>query len=171
MTEIQRYEVLGSHPGFELRQYADHTLVTKPMSGAMNSAATAAFHYLVSYLGGQNEKQQQIAMTAPVLQQKSERGFDVSFVMPHDMVEAPSPLGPDMSVQRVPGELIAAKQFAGSATDALFERKAEQLLAAVEKAGFEATSGIKYARYNGPWTPPFLRRNEVLVAVAPISSQ
>jgi len=170
VTEIQRYEVIESHPGFELRQYADHTLVTKPMAGTMNSAAYSAFRYLVNYLGGQNQQNQQIAMTAPVLQRKSEHGFDVSFVMPHDMTEAPAPMGADMRVERVAGALMAAKRFSGSATDALFERKAEKLLADVEKAGFQAVSEIQYARYNGPWTPAFLRRNEVLVAVAPLSS-
>lgn len=166
MTEIQRYEVVETFPGFELRSYADHTLVTKPMSGSMGSAAYSAFGYLAGYIGGQNQTRQQIAMTAPVLQKKTESGFDVSFVMPADMELAPDPVVSDMRVERVRGELVAAKRFTGAASDDLFERKAQDLIAAARRSGFEVAGDVQYARYNGPWTPPFLRRNEVLVAVS-----
>lgn len=170
MTEIWRYRVLESNSGFELRDYADHTLVTKPMAGSMGSAAYGAFRYLVNYLGGENQDRTQIAMTAPVVQQKSKAGYDVSFVMPDGMQDVPKPLGPDMRIEQVPGQLMAAKRFSGSASDELFERKAAELVAAVQKAGFEIVGEVQYARYNGPWTPPILRRNEVLVAVAQPSS-
>lgn len=170
MTEIQQYQVLQSLPGFELRNYADHLLVTKPMPGSMSSAGSAAFGYLARYIGGENAEQKQIAMTAPVLQRKSDAGFDVSFVMPAEMTEAPAPLRDGMRVERVAGKLVAAKSFSGAASDELFQRKAAQLMQAIEQAGFVATEQVQYARYNGPWTPPFLRRNEVLVAVAPVGS-
>ena len=171
MTEIWRYQVLESHPGFELRDYAEHTLVTKPMAGSMGSAAYGAFRYLVNYLGGENQSRQQIAMTAPVVQQRSDRGFDVSFVMPDGMRDVPQPMGSDMRVEQIPGKLMAAKRFTGSASDELFEKKAKQLMDAVKAAGFEVAGEVQYARYNGPWTPPILRRNEVLVAVGRSSSQ
>jgi len=165
LAEIQRYKVIESHRGFEVRVYESHTLVTKPMPGSMGSASYSAFGYLAGYIGGENEARQQIAMTAPVLQKKSSSGFDVSFVMPHDLVDAPKPLRSGMSVQRMTGGLMAAKRFNGSASDRLFESKAQTLLAELDKAGFEAVGEIQYARYNGPWTPPVLRRNEVLVAI------
>lgn len=165
MAEIQRYKVIESHRGFEIRDYEPHTLVTKPMPGSMGSASYSAFGYLAGYIGGENEARQQIAMTAPVLQKKSKDGFDVSFVMPHDLKDAPNPLRSGMRIERVAGGLMAAKRFSGSATDRLFESKAQSLLEELAKAGFEATGEIQYARYNGPWTPPVLRRNEVLVAI------
>ncbi|MFM1994243.1 MAG: hypothetical protein RL537_932 [Actinomycetota bacterium] len=165
MAEIQRYKVIESNRGFEIRDYEPHTLVTKPMPGSMGSASYSAFGYLAGYIGGENEARQQIAMTAPVLQKKSASGFDVSFVMPHELVDAPQPLRPGMSVQRMAGGLMAAKRFNGSASDRLFESKAAALLAELEKAGYQAVGEVQYARYNGPWTPPVLRRNEVLVAI------
>lgn len=165
MTEIQRYEVVESFPGFELRAYADHVLVTKPMPGSMGPAAYSAFGYLAGYIGGDNAAGQKIEMTAPVLQKRTSSGFDVSFVMPADMADPPEPNREGMRVEKVAGELVAAKRFSGAATDELFEKKAAELLAAIGRAGFEHTGEVQYARYNGPWTPPFLRRNEVLVAV------
>ncbi len=165
MAEIQRYKVIESHRGFEIRDYEPHTLVTKPMAGSMGSASYSAFGYLAGYIGGENEARQQIAMTAPVLQKRSGDGFDVSFVMPHDLKDAPNPVRPGMSVQKMAGGLMAAKRFSGAATDRLFESKAQALLSELASAGFEPVGEVQYARYNGPWTPPVLRRNEVLVAI------
>ena len=110
MAEIQRYKVIESHRGFEIREYEPHTLVTKPMAGSMGSASYSAFGYLAGYIGGENEARQQIAMTAPVLQKRSGDGFDVSFVMPHDLKDAPNPVRPGMSVQKMAGGLMAAKR-------------------------------------------------------------
>jgi hypothetical protein len=71
----------------------------------------------------------------------------------------------DLKLVGVTGKLMAAIQFSGSASDALFDKKAQLLLAAVTKAGYRPLAEVMYARYNGPWTPPILRRNEVLVEV------
>lgn len=165
MAEIQRYRVTETHSGFEVRDYEPHTIVVKPMVGDMGSASYSAFGYLAGYIGGENEAGQKIAMTAPVLQQKRGSGFDVSFVMPHDLKNAPNPLRAGMRVEKVEGKLMAAKRFSGSASDALFERKGQELIAQAGKAGYRVIGDVLYARYNGPWTPPVLRRNEVLVEI------
>lgn len=169
MAEVQKYDVVENHPGFQLRLYAPHTLVTKPMSGSMSAAGSSAFGYLASYISGQNERGQQIAMTAPVLQQKTDAGFEVSFVMPDDLVDPPKPR-PGLELKSVESKLMAAIKFSGSASDDLFARKANALVESVEAAGFKVISEPLYARYNGPWTPPLLRRNEVLVEVASLTT-
>ena len=164
MAEIQAYDVVEDFPGFQLRRYAPHSLVTKLMPGTMSQSGNQAFGYLVNYISGRNDRGQQIAMTAPVLQQKTESGFEVSFVLPQEITDPPTP-NPGLEIRKVGSKLMAAHKFSGLAADELFERKAKLLLAAVSKAGFNPTSEVMYARYNGPWTPPMLRRNEVLVEV------
>ena len=135
----------------------------------MASAGNSAFGYLASYISGQNERGQQIAMTAPVLQQKTASGYEVSFVMPDDLVDPPKPRS-SLELKRVDSKLMAAIKFSGSASDELFARKAKELISSIEAAGFRAISEPLYARYNGPWTPPLLRRNEVLVEVESITT-
>ena len=166
MTEIQRYEVVSKKPGFEIRQYAPHVLVTKAMTGNLSAAGTGAFRYLAGYIGGENAARQQIAMTAPVLQHKQSSGYEVAFVMPDHMEDAPAPLREGMQVKKVDGVLMAAKRFSGLASDELFERKGKALLEQLRAAGYEPVGEVSYARYNGPWTPAPLRRNEVLVALS-----
>lgn len=165
MTEIQRYEVLESHPGFELRSYPSHTVVSVMSPGDLGSAGYGAFGYLASYIGGRNQAQQQIAMTAPVLQQKHGPGFQVSFVLPHHMTAPPSPTDSKLSLETKEPSLMAAIRFSGLASDSLFEKKAELLRKLVREAGFVIASEPLFARYNGPWTPGPLRRNEVLLKV------
>lgn len=165
MAEIQKYDVVEDLRGFQLRRYAPHALVTKPMWGSMAQAGNSAFGYLAGYISGQNDRRESIAMTAPVLQQKTDAGYEVSFVMPADLTDPPKPI-PGLVLSHIDEKLMAAIRFSGLASDDLFERKADQLVDSVRKAGFEIVSAPIYARYNGPWTPPMLRRNEVLVEVA-----
>ena len=165
MTEVQRYEVVSKQPGFEIRQYAPHVLVTKSMSGSLAAAGSNAFRYLAGYIGGENAQRQQIAMTAPVIQNKQQSGYEVAFVMPDHMQDAPAPLREGMEVKKIDGVLMAAKRFSGMASEELFERKGRKLIEELERAGYKPLGEVSYARYNGPWTPAPLRRNEVLVAL------
>ena len=165
MTEIQSYEVIKSQRGFELRSYPAHTLVSISTPGDLPSAGMAAFGYLAGYIGGRNQRNQAIAMTAPVLQHKQGNGFEVSFVLPADLKDHPQPSDPKLSLETKEPALMAAIRFSGLANQALFEKKAEQLSKLCNEAGYRVVSEPLYARYNGPWTPPMLRRNEVLLKV------
>ena len=165
MTEVQAYQVLEDLPGFQLRRYAPHTIVTKPMPGSLSQSGSQAFGYLADYIFGNNSERMKIAMTAPVLQQRTGSGFEVSFVMPKDMTQPPQP-NTDLRISQVEEKLMAATKFSGTASESLFESKAKKLLDALTKAGFAPISEVVFARYDGPWTLPMLRRNEVLVEVA-----
>lgn len=164
MAEIQRYDVVENYPGFQLRRYAPHTIVTKSMTGSMSQAGSNAFGYLAGYISGQNDRGQAIAMTAPVLQKKTQVGYEVSFVMPADLENAPAPRA-GLQLSNIGSKLMAAIKFSGSASEELFARKANQLIEAAVASGLKVIGDPLYARYNGPWTPPLLRRNEVLVEV------
>jgi hypothetical protein len=135
------------------------------MPGSLSQSGNQAFRYLADYIFGNNSEGMKIAMTAPVLQQKTKEGFEVSFVMPSDMDKAPNP-NTNLQISRVGQKLIAALGFSGSASDSLFEAKSQKLLGAVIAANYTPLSEVTFARYDGPWTLPLLRRNEVLVEVA-----
>lgn len=166
MTEIQRYEVLESDRGFELRSYPAHTLVNVQSGGDFASASYGAFGYLAGYIGGRNQTGQNIAMTAPVLQEKTSAGYLVSFVLPDGMVNPPEPSDARVQLESREATVMAALRFSGPADKSLFEEKADALRQLCEKRGLRVVSEPLYARYNGPWTLPMLRRNEVLLKVS-----
>lgn len=166
MTEIQRYEVLESDRGFELRSYPAHTVVNIQSGGDFASASYGAFGYLAGYIGGRNQTGQNIAMTAPVLQEKTPAGYLVSFVLPDGMMNPPAPSDSRVNLEPREATLMAALRFSGPADQALFETKADALRQLCEQRGLSVISDPLYARYNGPWTLPILRRNEVLLKVS-----
>lgn len=166
MTEVQPYTVVRSLGAAELRLYPPHTVVSVHRGGNLAEAGMSAFGSLANYISGRNRANQQIAMTAPVVQHPTPQGYRVSFVMPASLAQAPAPSDPQLDLHTEPGGLVAAIEFSGLANESAFQRQGERLLAAVRASGLHPVGEVFFARYNGPWTPPFLRRNEALVAVA-----
>jgi hypothetical protein len=106
-------------------------------------------------------------MTTPVTEVPVEDGFEVSFVMPHDMTMAdmPTPAGANLKISEHPAVKMAAIRFSGTVGNNSCpnnERKLKDLLLA---QGIEFEPTPIYARYNAPTTPFFLRRNEVLLSL------
>lgn len=170
MTEEQTYEVLAEYPEFELRRYPDHLVAEIEVGGTFELAGNLAFPKLARYIGGHNRASRTVAMTAPVLQQQApeSRRFVVGFVMPSDVSaeDLPDPNDSAVRTRRVPAETAAALRFSGRWSRRTYQRRATQLLAAVETAGLTVVGAPRYARFDPPWTPWFLRRNEVVVPVA-----
>ncbi len=170
MTEQQVYEVLENYPEFELRRYPDHLVAEIEVGGAFELAGNKAFPRLARYIGGHNRSSRKMAMTAPVVQEQDPRGrrYVVGFVMPADVSaeDLPDPVDSNVSTRQVPAETAAAMRFSGRWSRSSYEKRTEQLLAAVDRAGLEVLGAPRYARFNPPWTPWFLRRNEVVVPVA-----
>lgn len=167
MTEQLGYQLVRQYPRFELRQYPEHALVSVTAGGDFASATSRAFGALVGYISGRNVNQQRIAMTAPVLQHETERGSVVSFVLPaHISAEtAPAALDADLAVTAVGGHRAAAMRFSGGWSEVRARRYADALRNAVREAGLETVGPVRYARFDPPWKPPFMRHNEVIVEV------
>ena len=165
MTEKLGYQVIEDLSGFEIRLYSPHILVSTSESGSMSSAGTQAFRRLANYIFGGNNSGRSIAMTAPVLQAPKETGFITSFVMPASMTidQMPSTSDQSLTFSEQPGGKFAVVSFSGLANQALFDSKAKWLSDKLGAMGVEAAGPAIFARYDGPWTPFFLRHNEVLI--------
>ncbi len=166
MTEQQPYSVERRYPDFETRLYPDHLLVEVDVRGNFAEAGNRGFSPLIGYISGKNAERKQIAMTAPVLQSpQSMGGQTVSFVLPASMddASAPSPLDPAVRKHAVPASRVAALTFSGSASADRFQHGAARLLAAVARESLQTQGEVYFARYDPPWKPGFLRRNEALV--------
>lgn len=171
MTEQQVYEVLKEYPEFELRRYPDHLVAETEVGGPFELAGNLAFPRLARYIGGHNRSSRKMAMTAPVVQEQDPRSrrYVVGFVMAADVSaeDLPDPVDTTVHTRRVPAVTAAALRFSGRWSRGSYEKRAAQLLAALDAAGLEVVGALRYARFNPPWTPWFLRRNEVVVPVAP----
>jgi hypothetical protein len=184
VTKEQPFEVVQRYDDFELRRYPSHVVAEVSAHLPFDQAGNAAFRSLFGYITGQNRSQtsvamtapvvpssntaEKVAMTAPVIQHGSdEGGYTVAFVLPATMTAqtAPEPTNPKVVIRTVPSSLAAAARYSGRWSRASYERHLESLLRALEAEGLSAVGAPRLARFDPPFKPWFLRRNEVVVDV------
>ena len=106
---------------------------------------------------------EQIAMTAPVLSESE----SIAFVMPEGLTleTTPEPLDERVKIFEIPERVVAALRFSGRWSNSIFKKRSKEILDELTKAGIETVGQVFTMRYNGPFTPWFMRRNEVAVEV------
>ena len=170
MTEEQPYEEVAKLPGFEVRHYPEYVLVQVKTRGEFASAANRAFGPLVNYISGRNKDRTKFAMTAPVIHHPNPTATEhvISFVLPAgvSIKDLPLPIDAEVTTKLVAPHYAAAVKFRGLANYEHFNTLGSELKAAVESAGLKAVGDPYYARFDPPWKPGFLRRNEALLALA-----
>jgi len=170
MVQIQSYTVVRAlGPGAELRHYPAHTLISCDVGGDFDSAGSRGFGPLVRYISGANQQGQQIAMTSPVIHApRSQATHSISFVLPEGMNpgDAPRPADGRVEVHEVSPRLVAALRFAGGWSKERADQKEQALMGLLESLGLTPYGAVFFARYDPPWKPGLLRRNEALVEVA-----
>jgi hypothetical protein len=110
---------------------------------------------------------ERIAMTAPMAQSRCGTGYCISFVMPsrYTLITLPQPSNPNVTLRELPERIVAAVRYRGSWRPALFARRQAELEGFMARRGLKAAGAARFARYNPPYVPWFLRRNEVLIPV------
>lgn len=169
MTEELKYEVIKKFANFEIRRYPDYVLAQVEGTGEFNLVSFSAFSPLFNYISGQNLSKQPIAMTAPVLQETIEsKRHVVSFVLPDDVAKSqiPIPTNSKVLTKKVLAHDAAVLKFGGSWSTRLLAEKENELRTAVAKAGLQTSGNVYFARFDPPWKPWFLKRNEVLINLA-----
>lgn len=171
MAKEQKYSVAGSFAGFELRNYDSCVLADIKITADFEKAGNAGFGPLVGYLGGQNQPNTKISMTAPVIQEPTGAAHIVSFVMPSEIDEHSAPIPTDnrVTLRVKPQELVAVARFTGLCSGASYQDRVAKLLVAIDMAGYRATGNARFARFDPPWIPWFMRRNEIQIPAAPVS--
>ncbi|MTA38389.1 MAG: hypothetical protein F2569_04700 [Actinobacteria bacterium] len=168
MTEEAKYTVMGRRDGIEFRAYDPHVLVSVTVPGSFELAPNYGFSPLVRYISGENLAAEKIAMTAPVFHvAESDSKHTISFVLPRDTSAAPAPARADLTTHQVPAITVAAVRFAGGWREDRVKSYETELHRALSSMAVKETGAVMFARYDPPWKPGFLRRNEVLVPVDP----
>jgi hypothetical protein len=179
------YEVIEVDGNFEIRRYAPQILAETTVDSNFDTAGNQAFRLLFNYISGANRAQskiamtapvsqeassQKIAMTAPVVQERSDATWSVAFLVPssYSWETVPQPIDDRVRLRQVPARTLAALRFSGSWGEDRFLDHESQLLAMLETRGREPLGETVFARYDPPFKPWFMRRNEVLIPIRPI---
>ncbi|EIC23817.1 SOUL family heme-binding protein [Thiorhodovibrio frisius] len=191
-TEEPAYTLVREGPDFELRRYAPQLLAETEVSGDFDDVGGDAFRRLADYIFGNNQAAEKIAMTAPVSQapvapeakgggtripmtapvkQQADDAatgtYRISFVMPSrfTLETIPRPTDPRIELRQEPERLMAVLRYSGGWGESRYRAHERKLLEAVRAAGLTPIGTPVYARYNSPFSLPFLRRNEVMVEI------
>jgi len=176
--EEPEFQVVRELADIEMRQYAAYTVAQVIVAGPADEAGNQAFPILAGYIFGKNKGERKFAMTAPVTQAavpiKLEMtapvtqtalasGFLVQFVLPKGVTvaSAPEPLDARVQLREVSPSLVAVIRYSGLWSKSNYNEHLAKLQAALRAADLAWTGEPVYSRYNAPFTPWFMRRNEI----------
>ena len=182
-TEEPKYTVLEKEPPFEIRAYAPMIVAEVQVEGDLDGASSQGFRLIAAYIFGQNQVSEKIAMTAPVtvvdqsvknakIAMTAPVGIEsnagkwvVSFVMPaeYTMETIPKPLNSQVQLRQIPAVKKAVISFSGFYNDQKVAEKTLELEQWMKTKNLHSAGTPNFARYNPPWTLPFMRRNEVMI--------
>ena len=181
-------QVEDAGKGVEVRQYEARLAAQATVrADDEETGRDDAFRLLFDYISGANNRRSEIAMTtpvefeeqaetismtAPVETSSVEGSYTMRFFLPASYTPATAPVPTDARVElvEVPAETLAVLRFSGSRDESDVRIQQEELLRVVNASGWRAAGDPTALFYDPPWTLPFLRRNEVAVAVTRPSS-
>jgi hypothetical protein len=170
MAETIPYDITGKEGDIEYRHYPGLVLATADSPGN-----DTGFNLLFAYISGSNKTRDTIPMTSPVITSQTipmtapviSDPMSMSFVMPagKPREEIPDPLDNRVRITTLPEREIAVIRFRGYASQQEVDETMSLLQEGLKKAGIAAVGQPFLMRYNPPWTPGFLRRNEVGIEI------
>lgn len=162
------YTVERQAGAVEVRRYPPRTVAEVIVKGDRSAAIQRGFGELFGYIAGENEADGKIAMTVPVDQTQTGRGWAIRFTMPEGATpeSLPAPDKSHVRLRRLPAERMLVGRFSGRATPERLDQAADALRAYAAKTGMTLTGAPQIMFYDDPFTMPWNRRNEVAFTVA-----
>ncbi|MGB8326245.1 MAG: heme-binding protein [Steroidobacteraceae bacterium] len=176
------YTLIERQEPFEVREYQSYVVAETLVDGTFDSVGSEGFRRLFRYISGANREAARIAMTAPVEQaaagtkismtapveqQRAGRHWRIAFVLPasYTLASAPRPTDDRIAISEVPARRVAVVRYSGTWGQARYDSELAALRHFIGERGLRAIGEPVFSRYNPPFMPWFLRRNEIQVPV------
>ena len=188
--EEPKYRIIETSGDFELRVYDPKIIAEVEVTGDLKKASNKGFKLIADYIFGNNTSRtkldsnekismtapvtmqassvptsEKVAMTAPVTMKQSSDKWNMHFVMPNSYTLAtlPKPNNSAVKIKQIEGAKYAVIRFSGLAGKTKVDKKTAELEKWLKSRNIKANGTPELARYNPPWTLPFMRRNEVMI--------
>jgi hypothetical protein len=174
------HAVVRSTETFEVRRYQPYLVAETFVDATAGEAGNQGFRILAGYIFGGNkgarkiemtapvaQSPTKIAMTAPVAQIASGGGYTIQFAMPREwtLQTLPEPNDSRVMLREVPARTVAVIRYSGTSSQGLYDENLKKLKDALGQDGIKWRGEPTWARYDPPWTPWFLRRNEIWLEI------
>lgn len=191
--EEPAFKVIRKSERIELREYSTYMVAETRVKADFSSAGNLAFRPLFNYISGNNRRQEKIEMTAPVSQSAgrsagekiemtapvtqmpasdSAGSYVIAFAMPlrYTRDNIPQPADDRVNVREIPARTMAVLAYTGTWSEARYAEHEKILREEITAGGWNARGPVEFARYDPPFMPWFLRRNEVMIEIEPRSA-
>ena len=180
--EEPSYSVLETEGNFELRKYSSFIVAETYVEGDFETVGSEGFRRLAAYIGGKNQKNEsismtapvsqkpvseKIAMTAPVSQARENDQWRIAFIMPsaYTIDTLPIPDDERIALREENEKTVAVIRYSGTWGKKLYDKHATKLMKWISSKDWKILGTAVWARYNPPFMPWFMRRNEILIPV------
>lgn len=181
--EEPEFDVLASHDTYEIRRYAPYLVAEVDVVG--DDADGRAFRILAGYIFGDNRQSEKMRMTAPVEKREQPAGEKMAMTAPvisgardgatstyafvmerkYTLDTLPRPNDDRIRLLQRPARVVAVRRYSGGWSEARYIENRDALLGALARDNVTSSGPAELARYDSPFKPWFLRRNEVWVPV------
>lgn len=189
-TEEPVYRLLEKDEEFEIRQYGPRIVAEVHVEAEFEEAGNRGFRPLADYIFGNNKTQEKMAMTAPVSQQAPvQRGRQIAMTAPvtqqsargnvsekqivrfsmpksYTMESLPVPVNPEVKIIELQETTVAVIRYSGFWSSRSYQEHLAELRGQIAERGLNEVGEPVWARYNPPYMPWFLRRNEIHIPVS-----
>ncbi len=158
------FEVIQKYSDFEIRKYFDTIQAQVASPSTEEVSSSTHFREIASYIFGNNNKSQNISMTAPVHTWNKNDKTLMAFTMPSkfNIEKLPKPNSSRVKLLEVEGKFIAVLKFSWFSGNTRTEKLIQKLQKLIKSEGLKQKGVPKLAVYDNPMTTlPFARRNEI----------
>jgi hypothetical protein len=170
MTDQVPYDVVKKIEDLEIRRYPEVIFAV-----VEDNSDDSGFGLLFQYISGENKTRNRIAMTAPVVTSEKikmttpvvTRKEYMAFAIPssYNKNTVPIPTNPSVRIEVTPKKTMAVLRFGGRTAETRVQKYIQELVTMLNAYKIQMKGEPVLMRYNSPFTPGFLRRNEVAVEI------
>ena len=172
--EEPKYKIIESTDIYEIREYGDRLAVEVEYSNE-----DSGFRYLFNYISGENKSSEKVKMTVPVTQsakidmtspviQSTQDGImKMQFFLPSKFTleNAPQPKNQRVNLVMIKKDIYAVISYSGRLTNQNYSKNYKKLINHLTKDGLDFIEPAIRATFNGPFTLPIFRRNEIMIKI------
>lgn len=170
MTQEVPYDLVKKIEDVEIRNYPEVIF-----AAVEDNSDDSGFGLLFQYISGENKTRSKIAMTAPVMTSEkiamtapvvTGKNY-MAFALPsfYTKETVPIPTNPTVRIEIHPKKTMAVLRFSGRTVEKRVQKNIQKLIATLKNHTMQTKGEPVLMRYNSPFTPGFLRRNEVAVEI------
>ncbi|MFN5704545.1 MAG: SOUL family heme-binding protein [bacterium] len=164
--EMPDYRVIKKYENVEIRQYPAMVIAQTMLNKSTNQEQmSGGFRVIAGYIFGGNERNEKIAMTAPVVMKMGDSA-SMYFMMPkqYSTSELPKPNSKEVKILEEKPRVMAVIRYDGFSSDDKIKKYTNELAAIIAKYNLKTSGAYMYMGYNAPWDI-INRRNEIAIEV------